>query len=82
MTTGEGPDPEILLQLVSMKMPFGKYKGTLLCDLPDFYLAWFKKQGFPKGKLGVLLETIFEIKSNGLAFLLDPLKKGGRYPNQ
>jgi len=39
MTTGEGPDPEILLQLVSMKMPFGKYKGTVLCDLPDFCLS-------------------------------------------
>ena len=80
MTSGEGPDPEILLALVSMKMPFGKYKGTLICDLPEFYLAWFKKEGFPKGKLGVMLETMFEIRSNGLTFLLDPLKKSGRFP--
>jgi uncharacterized protein (DUF3820 family) len=58
-----------------MKMPFGKYKGTLLCDLPVSYLEWFKKKGFPKGKLGILLETIYEIKLNGLAFLLEPLKK-------
>ncbi len=54
MTTGGGPDPEILLQLVHNENALGKYKGTLLCDLPDFYLGWFKK-GFPKGKLGVLL---------------------------
>jgi len=80
MITGEGPNREILLQLVVMKMPFGKYKGTLLCDLPEFYLAWFKKKGFPKGKLGVLLETIYEIKLNGLAYLLDPLKKGENLP--
>jgi uncharacterized protein len=75
MTYGEGPNPEILEQLVIMKMPFGKYKGTLLCDLPVSYLEWFKKKGFPKGKLGILLETIYEIKLNGLAFLLEPLKK-------
>lgn len=80
MTTGEGPNSEILLQLVSMKMPFGKYKGTLLCDLPEFYLAWFKKKGFPNGKLGVLLETVYEIKLNGLTYLLEPLKKGGPMP--
>jgi hypothetical protein len=78
--TGEGLNGEILLQLVSMKLPFGKYKGTLLCDLPEFYLAWFKKKGFPKGKLGVLLETIYEIKLNGLTYLLEPLRKGGTMP--
>lgn len=75
MTTGAEPNGEILLQLVTMKMPFGKYKGTLLCDLPVSYLEWFKKKGFPKGKLGILLETIYEIKLNGLAYLLEPLKK-------
>ena len=56
-------------------MPFGKYKGTVLCDLPVFYLEWFKRKGFPKGKLGVLLETIYEIKLNGLEDLLKPLKQ-------
>jgi len=75
MTTGAEPNGEILLQLVAMKMPFGKYKDTLLCDLPVSYLEWFKKKGFPKGKLGILLETIYEIKLNGLAYLLEPLKK-------
>lgn len=69
------PNPEILLQLVNMKMPFGKYKDTLLCDLPVSYLEWFQRNGFPKGKLGMQLQTIYEIKLNGLMFLLDPLRK-------
>ena len=68
-------NPELLLQLVGMKMPFGKFKGTLLCDLPLFYLEWFARKGFPKGKLGMLLATMFEIKTNGLEHLLEPLKK-------
>lgn len=68
-------DPELLLQLVKMKMPFGKYKDTLLCDLPVSYLEWFQRKGFPAGKLGNLLATIYEIKLNGLEDLLTPLKK-------
>ena len=71
----EGVNHEILLSLVSTSMPFGKYKDTLLCDIPVFYLEWFKRQGFPKGKLGQQLETIYEIKLNGLEYLLEPLKK-------
>ena len=66
---------EILLTLVKMKMPFGKYKDILLCDLPVAYLEWFARKGFPKGKLGTLLQTIYEIKMNGLEYLLGPLKK-------
>jgi uncharacterized protein (DUF3820 family) len=69
------PDPDILLQLVSMKMPFGKYKGRLLCDLPVAYLEWFQRKGFPPGKLGMLLETMYIIKLNGLEKLLGPIKK-------
>lgn len=68
------PNSELLLQLVKMKMPFGKYKDTIFCDLPVSYLEWFQRKGFPKGKLGVLLATIYEIKINGLGYLLDPLK--------
>ena len=71
----QGPDSELLYQLVKMEMPFGKYKGTLLCNLPVSYLEWFQRKGFPKGKLGMLLETIYEIKLNGLDYLLNPLKK-------
>jgi uncharacterized protein (DUF3820 family) len=70
-----GPDREILLKLVEMKMPFGKYEGRLLCDLPVSYLEWFKRKGFPPGKLGILLDTMYEIKLNGLEQLLTPLRK-------
>jgi len=69
------PDPDLLKQLVKMKMPFGKFKGCLICDLPEFYLVWFKQKGFPKGKLGMMMETMYEIKLNGLEYLLKPLKK-------
>ncbi|WP_153797656.1 DUF3820 family protein [Foetidibacter luteolus] len=69
------PDGDMLIQLVKMKMPFGKYKDSLLCDLPISYLEWFQRKGFPKGKLGMLLQTIYEIKLNGLEYLLKPLKK-------
>lgn len=69
------PQPELLLTLVRMKMPFGKYKGYTLCDLPVSYLEWFQKEGFPPGKLGMLLATIYEIKINGLTHLLEPLKR-------
>lgn len=72
----QGPDPTLLLEIVKMQMPFGKYTGTLLCDLPVSYLEWFKRKGgFPKGKLGVLLETVYEIKLNGLEDLIEGLKK-------
>jgi uncharacterized protein (DUF3820 family) len=69
------PNGELLLQLVKMEMPFGKYKGIILCNLPVSYLEWFQRKGFPKGKLGVLLATIYEIKINGLEDLLKPLKR-------
>ncbi len=63
-------------ELLIMKMPFGKYEGKILCNLPISYLEWFKRKGFPNGKLGMLLNTIYEIKINGLEYLLDPLKGG------
>lgn len=75
METPEPPNGELLLQLVKMEMPFGRFKGRLLCNLPVTYLEWFKRKGFPQGELGVLLETMFEIKMNGLEELLEPLKK-------
>lgn len=68
-------NPEILIQIVRMPMPFGKYKGRLICDLPISYLEWFNRKGFPKGKLGMLLQTMYEIKLNGLDSLLDPIKE-------
>jgi uncharacterized protein (DUF3820 family) len=69
------PDPKLLLDLVNMKMPFGKYKDTVLCNLPVHYLEWFARKGFPKGRMGALLQTIYEIKINGLEDLLNPLKR-------
>ena len=75
MEQPQAPNGEILLALVKMKMPFGKYKDILLCDLPVAYLEWFARKGFPKGNLGMLLQTVYEIKMNGLGYLLKPLKK-------
>ncbi len=66
---------EVLLELVKFKMPFGRYKGTILANLPVSYLEWFQRKGFPEGKLGMMLATMYEIKSNGLEYLLDPLRK-------
>jgi hypothetical protein len=65
---------EILLSLVNTKMPYGKYKDVLLCNIPVHYLEWINRQGFPKGKLGVQLATMYEIKLNGLEHLLTPIK--------
>lgn len=66
---------EVLLDLVKLKMPFGRYKGTILANLPVSYLEWFQRKGFPEGKLGMQLATMYEIKSNGLEYLLEPLRK-------
>jgi len=68
------PDPKILTDLVKTKMPFGKYKGTLLCDLPVYYLEWLKNKGFPPGKMGMLLSSVYEIKINGLGSIFHLVK--------
>lgn len=73
--SSQSPQGELLITLVRMKMPYGKYKGRTLCDLPVSYLEWFQRKGFPKDKLGMLLQTLLEIKMNGLEYLLIPLKK-------
>jgi len=64
-----------LKELVTMKMPFGKYKGRTISDLPEHYLVWFHQKGFPEGKLGMLMATIYEVKLNGLEYLLRPLRE-------
>ncbi|MBF7730724.1 DUF3820 family protein [Pseudomonas sp. N040] len=68
-------NPQDLLLLVTTRMPFGKYEGRLLADLPGHYLNWFARSGFPNGQLGHLLALMQEIDHNGLKPLLDPLRK-------
>jgi uncharacterized protein len=67
-------NPEVLKELVSTRMPFGKFKDRLLVDLPISYLEWFNRKGFPPGKIGAQLSAVYEIKLNGLDYLLKPLK--------
>lgn len=67
-------EPEDLQRLVTLRMPFGKYEGTLIADLPGPYLAWFAREGFPEGQIGRLLALMHEIDHNGLGELLAPLR--------
>ncbi len=69
------PDPQRLMELVETKMPFGRYKGRALIDLPEPYLVWFEGKGFPEGKLGDMLRSVYEIKLNGLEYLFRPLRR-------
>ena len=67
--------PEDLPKLLTCQMPFGKYKGRFIADLPGDYLNWFAREGFPKGEVGRLLALMQEINHNGLSSLLDPLRR-------
>ena len=69
------PDFEVLIEIARMRMPFGRYAGTRLIDLPEPYVVWFRNRGYPKGRLGMLFATLFEIKANGLESLLAPLRE-------
>ena len=69
-------DPQMLVKLANMRMPFGKYEGRVLMDLPEPYLLWFQNKGFPPGELGQLMALLLEIQVNGLEELLVPLRKG------
>ena len=66
--------PDDLQRLVTLAMPYGKYKGRLIADLPGQYLNWFARKGFPSGELGRLLALMQEMDHNGLSPLLDPLR--------
>lgn len=69
--------PELLELLVTREMPFGKYKGRIIADLPGHYLAWFARRGFPPGQLGQLLALMYELDHNDLVGLLEPLRRRG-----
>jgi uncharacterized protein (DUF3820 family) len=66
--------PEDLQRLLVVQMPYGKYTGRVIADLPGHYLGWFAREGFPKGELGALLALMYELDHNALRSLLDPLR--------
>ena len=68
-------DKQFLIDLAKMKMPFGKYKGRYLIDLPEHYLIWYKNKGFPNGKIGKQLESVYEIQLNGLEDIVREVRK-------
>jgi uncharacterized protein len=72
------PDPDLLRELVDYRMPFGKYSGRRLVDIPEPYLVWLQQKGMPSGKLGMLLETALVVRSNGLESLIWGLERGAR----
>lgn len=73
MSLSLSSDPELLLQALAMQMPFGKYSGSYLIDLPEPYLVWFNRQGFPEGKLGGALALAYEVKLNVLEAEIRPM---------
>lgn len=73
-------NPQMLERLVRVSMPYGKYKGRLIADLPGNYLNWFAREGFPKGEIGQLLALMQELDHNGLSGLLEPLRKAAGMP--
>ena len=68
-------DKQFLIDLAKMKMPYGKYKGRYLIDLPEHYLIWYKNKGFPNGKIGKQLESVYEIQLNGLENIVREVRK-------
>ncbi len=68
-------DKRELINLANTKMPFGKYEGRFLIDLPEYYLVWYKQKGFPKGKLGEQMALVYELQLNGLEDLVRNIRK-------
>lgn len=74
-------NPQDLPLLLERKMPYGKYQGRVIADLPGHYLNWFAREGFPRGEIGRLLALMQEIDHNGLCYLLDPLRSSNQQPS-
>jgi uncharacterized protein (DUF3820 family) len=74
------PDQKKLIQLAHTKMPFGKYEGRYIIDLPEYYMVWYSNKGFPKGQLGEQLQLVYELKLNGLEELIRNIKM--HYPKK
>ena len=68
-------DQQELIKLANTKMPFGKYEGRFLIDLPEYYLVWYKQKGFPKGRLGEQMALVYELQLNGLEGLVRNIRK-------
>ncbi|PSU34049.1 DUF3820 family protein [Photobacterium lutimaris] len=68
-------DKEKIIKLANVKMPFGKYAGRVIIDLPEEYLLWFQKKGFPEGELGLLMALALEMKIEGLESVIRPLRR-------
>ena len=68
-------DKKFLIDLANTKMPYGKYQGRFLIDLPEYYVVWYHSKGFPKGKLGMMLGLVYELKLNGLEYLIREIQK-------
>ena len=69
------PNPQVLIDIVKTQMPYGKYKGTIIADIPVSYLEWMAGKGFTEDKLGMMLSTVFEIKTNGLGDILFKVRR-------
>ena len=74
------PDKDFLIKLAHTKMPYGKYEGRYLIDLPEHYVVWYYSKGFPKGKLGDMLNQVYELKLNGLEYLIRDIQR--KFPNK
>ena len=74
------PDKNYLIKLAHTKMPYGKYKGRYIIDLPEYYVVWYNNKGFPKGKFGDMLKQVYELKLNGLEDLIHNIKRN--FPNK
>jgi len=66
---------QFLLKLANTKMPYGKYEGRYMIDLPEYYVVWYRNKGFPKGQIGEMLATVYDLKVNGLEELMRKLRK-------